>query len=195
MKFKVEMHGRGGEVVIGSISHEAYAFFEKNKIDIEDYATNSDFFDDNDEIEFPEDLMPFEPGDWYDCDSVVHASGVYVDDMIIVVKNDNDEIVLDDIDSSALKSMGGTIEIYKNVQLENRNEKFFFYGMTIEKGHFASFEIEDDQFDVKKLSIMCCKVPGGVIADEIKYGGEDAEDLDEKETYTQIEDFELRSIS
>lgn len=195
MKYKVELHGRGGEVVIGAITEESYVFFKDNSIDIEDYATNPDFVEDNEELDFPEELKPFEPGDWYDCDSVIHASGVYINDIIIVVKDDNEEIVLQIAGESEIAKLGGTVEIYQKVELEGRDEKFFFIGLTIEKGHFSSFEIESDEFDVKKLTIRCCKVPGGVIADEISYSGEEAEDLDEKETFTQMEDFELRAIN
>ena len=48
MKYKIEIDGRGGEVVIGSVKREFYDIVEENEIDFEDYAWNDDFFEEND---------------------------------------------------------------------------------------------------------------------------------------------------
>ena len=48
MKYRIEIGGRGGEIAIGKVKREFYDAVQDNELDIDDYAWNWDFFEEND---------------------------------------------------------------------------------------------------------------------------------------------------
>ena len=178
MKFRIEVSGRGGEIVIGRVSQDAYAYFEEHEIDVDEYATSWD-----NDYEVPEELQPFVPGEWHDCDDIAHEFGSDVDDTFITVTDEDNKVLLDNVDYSNLLRLGANSEcddIFPEDILEAGAT--FFVGQSYEKGLFYSFEVETDVFDVSRLTICTTDVDGWELVTSIQYNGEDLEDLDEMST-------------
>ena len=66
--YKIEISGRGGEIVIGSVSREAYDYLEEYEIDINDMIEDED-----NELEIPEEYLFIENGLWEECDKIGRA--------------------------------------------------------------------------------------------------------------------------
>jgi hypothetical protein len=87
--YKIYMYGYGGEVYIGTVDRKVYDYFVDNNLDIEEYANDWDG-----ELGVPEEFQPFSPGQKYDCDNIVHASGVEMSASCqIVVEDENSKEV------------------------------------------------------------------------------------------------------
>ena len=179
MKFRIEVSGRGGEIVIGRVSQDAYAYFEEHEIDVDEYATSWD-----NDYEVPEELQPFVPGEWHDCDDIAHEFGSDVDDTFITVTDADDNVLLDNVDYSNLIKIGVNVEFEDDIDPDDILETgaACFIGQSHEKGLFYSFEVETDVFDVSRLTICTTDVDGWELVTSIQYNGEDLEDLDEMST-------------
>ena len=190
MKFRIEVSGRGGEIVIGRVSQDAYAYFEEHEIDVDEYATSWD-----NDYEVPEELQPFVPGEWHDCDDIAHEFGSDVDDTFITVTDEDNKVLLDNVDYSNLLRLGANSEcddIFPEDILEAGAT--FFVGQSYEKGLFYSIEVETDVFDVSRLTICTTDVDGWELVTSIQYNGEDLEDLGEMSTVGKGYDFSMRVI-
>ena len=192
MKYRIEIYGRGGEIVIGKIKREFYDFFEENELDIEDYAWNHDYFEENEDVEIPEDIRPFEPGDWYDCDNIAHEYGPCVDDAYVTITQDN-EVLFENVEASELSQQGLTLEggaeYYPNEELEDGDA--YFLGQSIEKGHFLTFEFEADSFNLEKLTFNVVDVDGWELITSAKYDDQDIEDMGDLSTEGKGSEFQL----
>ena len=73
--YTVMLSGYGGEIVLGSVPRKQYEYFRDNNIDIEEFASDWD-----NESEVPEEMQPFEPGSWHECDDVAHENGCELSD-------------------------------------------------------------------------------------------------------------------
>ena len=109
MKFKIEVGGRGGEVVIGTIQQEFYDFVYENEIDIEDYAINSDFLEENDQLDMPKSIQPFESGNWYECDNIAHEYGPSTEDVYISVLDESENIIHEALVIEQFLELGSTL--------------------------------------------------------------------------------------
>lgn len=72
-KYEVNIFGWGREIVMGVINPKTYAYFEKNKIDLSEWVNG---WEDHQEI--PQEIQPFLPGEWTECDDILHARGASV---------------------------------------------------------------------------------------------------------------------
>lgn len=178
MRYRIEISGRGGEVVIGNVKKEFYTFIEENDLSFEDYASDWGFFDEND-VEIPEDIRPFEPGDWYDCDDIAHSCGPEVSDCYITVMDVDDTVIYDNLSFDAFSDLGmeqeQDEEIYPN---ETLNEDDVYYiGQSFEKGLFQAYEFEAESFDPAKLTLIVSDYDGWELITGAKYDGSDLDDL------------------
>lgn len=193
MKYRIELSGRGGEVVLGKVKREFYDIVDENELDVEDYATNYDFFDDNEGVEIDEELRPFEPGDWYECDDLAHNCGPSVDDCYVSVLDENDTVIYDALTLSALLDMGaeqdGGEEIYPQETLEDGD--VYFIGQSFEKGLFLVYEVEADSFDPAKLTFESVDNDGWEIVTGVSYDGNSLDDLGELSTVGKGSEFQF----
>jgi hypothetical protein len=196
MKYKIEIGGRGGEVVIGTVQSDFYNLVQENEIDFEDYAWNSDFFEENEDVEIPEEIRPFEPGDWFEHDDLGHSNGPSVDDCYITIIDENDTVIHDALTLDQFYDLGAdseqTEEIYPQEILENGD--VYFIGQSFEKGHFLSFECEDEAFDPKKLVFMTSDYDGWELVTGLTYNGQDLDDLGELSTSGKGSEFQLIEV-
>lgn len=192
MKYRIEISGRGGEVVIGTVKREFYDVIEDNGVDFEDYAYDYDFFEEN-EVEIAEDIRPFEPGDWYDCDNLAHSCGPGVDDCYITVMDADNTVIYDALTFGAFINMGAEQEQSEEVypQEELNDGDVYFLGQSFEKGHFLTFEVEDDAFDPAKLTLEVGDYDGWELVTGASYNGLSLEDLGELSTNGKGSNFQL----
>ena len=88
-KYRVEMSGYGGEIVLGAVPRASYDYFKANQIDVNEYIGNSDEYS-----TMPQDVHFAQDGAWFSVDNIIHEYGVELDGacMIQVVDSDGDEV-------------------------------------------------------------------------------------------------------
>ena len=168
--YKVSMWGYGGEVVMGTVSREIYDYFKENRLSVSDFAWDYDYAEAKD---IPEDMWPFQPGSWHECDDLCHSNGVSMNAGHIQVDDENgNEILNRELDSIN----GGDIGLslmgeYYTSQVE---DGVVFIGRSNEKGTFFEAELPlTAPFDQEKLTIVRDEVDGEEIAYQITYEDED----------------------
>lgn len=185
MRYRIEISGRGGEVVIGRVKREFYDLFndDETELDLEDYVWNFEFFEENEDVEIPEDIRPFAPGEWYDCDDIAHECGVSVDSLFLTVTED-EIVIIDNAESDALRSRGVEFETVEEIDPQElaQEGETFIQVHSYEKGFFFSYEFEADVFDITKLSLSVTDVDGWEIITGVKYNELELEDLGELST-------------
>jgi hypothetical protein len=187
MKYRIELSGRGGEAVIGKVNRKFYDLFEgeDSELDIDDYVWNDEYFDENEDVEIPEDIRPFEPGDWYDCDDIAHEHGLSIDSAYITIY-EGDEILVENGDVHLLEagSTGLTLESADEIIPSETlaDGEAYICINSYEKGFFFSYEFEADSFDISKLTLFVTNVDGWELIDGASYDGQDLEDLGELST-------------
>lgn len=169
--YRVSMWGYGGETVMGTISREIYDYFVENKLSVSDFAWDSDYAEAK---EIPEDMWPFDPGSWYDCDDICHANGVSMNAGHIQVDDENGNEIL----KRELESLDGTdIELSTEGEYYvEHNDGVVYVGRSNEKGTFFDAELPlTAPFDPNKLCISGDDIDGETIAWQITYDGEEIE--------------------
>jgi hypothetical protein len=168
--YRVSMWGYGGEVVIGTISREIYDYFKDNKLSVSDFAWDSDYAEAKG---IPEDMWPFTPGSWYDCDDLCHTNGVSRNAGHLQVDDENGNEIL----NRELDSIDGT-----DIQLSINDEYWpgsvgdgvVFIGRSNEKGTFFDAELPLTlPFDQEKLTLVYDEVENEDIVYTVSYNGED----------------------
>jgi hypothetical protein len=163
------MWGYGGERVLGTVSREIYDYFKENRLSISDFAWDDGYAEAK---EIPEDMWPFPPGSWYECDDLTHVSGVALDAGNIQIDDENGDSVYE-------KELGVVVD--DDVQLECVNETYIntqegvvFSGTSSEKGTFFEAEINLKMpFDPAKLTIHFEDVDGEELVYSASYDGEE----------------------
>jgi len=169
--YRVSMWGYGGEYVMGTVSREIYDYFKANRLSLSDFAWDSDYAEAK---EIPEDMWPFSPGSWYDCDNICHTNGVSMNAGHIQVDDENGNEVL----NRELESLDGT-DIGLSTEGEyyvEHNDGVVYFGRSNEKGTFFDAELPlTAPFDPEKLCISSDDIDGESIAYSITYDGEEIE--------------------
>lgn len=170
--YRVSMWGYGGETVLGTVSREIYDYFKANKLSVSDFAWDSEYAEVK---EIPEDMWPFQPGSWYECDDICHTNGVSMNAGHIQVDDENGNEIL----NRQLESLDGT-----DIGLSTEGEYYVgqvgdgvvFLGRSNEKGTFFDAELPlTAPFDPEKLCISGDEIEGEVIAYTVSYDGEELE--------------------
>lgn len=178
-KYRVELVGRGGEIVMGKVAEKVYDYFEENAVDIEEFAGDWDG-----ELAVPEEFHPFNPGDWHDCDNIAHETGVDMSSGEIVVFDETGAIVWTcDLDLTQLEQQGvkasSSEEVYPADDLAAGD--CYYIGQSIEKGLFFGGEFEiRAPFDPKLLELSYGDYDGWELCSSVAYNGEfiDSNDYD-----------------
>ena len=106
-QYKLEIVGRGGEIVIGKVKLETYEYLEENDISIDELIE-----DEENDLEIPEEHLFITEGNWYDCDDIAHESGATMDDLSSVVIYDElgNEVWSHSLDIPKLIDLGIKVE-------------------------------------------------------------------------------------
>jgi len=172
--YTIQIWGYGGEYVMGTVERKIYDYFKQRRLSLSDYAWDSDYAD---EHNIPEEMQPFPPGSWYECDDMAHVSGVDRNAGTLQICDENGNTVyersLEDMDgySDDSPEIGGGDEAW----IDSKDPgTVVFIGVSNEKGTFFESEIElTAPFDVTKLCISYDEVDGNEIVSMISYDGDD----------------------
>jgi hypothetical protein len=172
--YKIQMWGYGGEKVMGTVDRKIYDYFKHRRLDLSSFAWDGDYAEDND---IPEDMWPFPPGSWYDCDDMGHVHGVSRNAGTLQIEDENGETVyqrsLEDLDgySDDSPELSGNEEIWIDEQPPGT---VVFLGSSNEKGTFFEAEIPLKQpFNITKLTLCCDEIDGEEIINSVTYDGEE----------------------
>jgi hypothetical protein len=170
--YKIQLWGYGGETVMGTVDRKIYDYFRQHRIDVSNYAWEySD--DENPLIKVPEELQPFSPGAWHECDDMGHCWGVDASAGTLQILDEKQDIVLerslDTIDGSDIQIQYGD-EVWIDSQPAGT---VVFIGTSSEKGTFFEGEIELKQpFDPELLTLEYSEIDGNEIVTGVMYDGE-----------------------
>ena len=171
--YKIQLWGYGGEYVMGTVDRKIYDYFKQRRLDVSDFAWDSDYAD---EHNIPEDMWPFTPGSWYECDDMGHVHGVDRNAGTIQIENENGDTViersLEDIDGCDIGLCCGD-----EVWIDSKDPgTVVFIGSSNEKGTFFEGEINlTAPFDQEKLIINYDEFDGNDVVSSIEYDGEEIE--------------------
>jgi len=174
--YKISMWGYGGEKVMGTVSREIYDYFKSRRLDLSDYAWNSDYAEENN---IPEAMQPFPAGSWYECDNLAHASGVNRDAGTLQIEDETGATVYE----RQLESLTGFNEEDPEPEFDCNDEVWIdrespgtvvFLGSSNEKGIFFEADLElTAPFDITKLVLGYDEIDGEPIVNCVTYDGED----------------------
>ena len=179
--YRIELTGYGGEIVLGTIDADKHQYFVENDIDYNEYANDWD-----NELDIPEDMQPFEPGSWHDCDDITHETGVEMSDLcrITVYDQAGDVVWHHNLDTVELKADGVEAECGEEVYVHDQDTGTpVFMGQSVEKGVFLSGEIQlTDEFNPAKLTLCYSDIDGWLLCTGVQYDGVDVEGYDGYDT-------------
>jgi hypothetical protein len=169
--YSIQMWGYGGEYAMGTVDRKIYDYFRYRRLDLSDFAWDSDYAEDNN---IPEDMWPFSPGSWYECDDMCHVNGVDMDSGTLQISDENGNTVLEreleSIDGMDIERSCGD-EVWVDMKPAGT---VVFIGVSHEKGTFFEGEIElTESFDPEKLCICYDDIDGNEIVTSVTYDGED----------------------
>lgn len=174
--YKVLLWGYGGEYVMGTVDRKIYDYFKQRRLNLMDYAWDSDYADENN---IPEDMQPFPSGSWYEIDNIGHSYGVDKNSGTLQILDENEEVVyeasLDNIDgySDDSPEWGGGEEYWIDMKDPGT---VVFIGTSSEKGTFFEGKLElDAPFDITKLSLSYDEIDGNEVVTTVTYKEEDVE--------------------
>jgi hypothetical protein len=175
--YKIRVYGYGGEYVMGRVDRKIYDYFKKRRLDFSEFCYNDDYATEHD---IPEEMWPFSPGSWYDCDGLAHVNGADVGAATLEIDDEHGttfytnelcNVCDDDIE------FGGGDEAYIHHNLTK--DSTIFFGISSEKGLFFEGEIPlTAPFDKQKLSITIEDIDGNEIMSGAEYDGEYIDCLD-----------------
>jgi len=171
--YKISMWGYGGEKVMGTVDRKIYDYFKHRRIDLMDYAWDSDYADENN---IPDEMCPFPSGSWYECDDMGHAHGVNRGAGTLQIEDENGDVVyerrLEDITGGDEDEpeWGGGEEVWID---EKPAGTVVFIGCSNEKGTFFEAELPlTAPFDITKLTLGYDEIDGEELINSVTYDGE-----------------------
>lgn len=171
--FNVEVYGYGAEIVMGTSSKKTYQYFKKNNISLDD-------FNNGDSEDVPEDLQPFYPGEWSECDDIAHANGASMDTGgFIQVTDENGELIFESsLELEELIDQNIDLLEVQNVQIDNFPKgTVIIQAIAGEKGQFFNSQFESkSQFKPNKMLIKYGKYENNMYFCGLDYEGEEIYD-------------------
>jgi len=169
--YKVRLWGYGGEHVMGTVDRKIYDYFRQRRLSVPDFAWSDEYTDENN---IPEDMWPFTPGSWHDCDNIGHVWGVHLDSGTLQIEDEKGDVVYERelglLDGSDV-GLSTTDEVWIDSQPKGT---VVFYGYTSDKGTFFEADLELRQpFDAEKLLLNISDFDGNEIIIGVEYDGEE----------------------
>lgn len=173
--YKISLWGYGGEKVMGRVDPKCWDYCMENQVDLVDIAWN---YDACEEMDLDEDMLPFTPGSWYECDGMAHVNGVSRNAGTIQIEDEKGDTVfqksLEDCDGCD-DSPGWSCNDEVWVGMAKKGEVVFI-GSSNEKGTFFEGDIElREPFDIEKLVLNYDEVDGEEIINSVYYDDEEIE--------------------
>ena len=175
--YKISLWGYGGEYIMGTVDRKIYDYFRHRRLDLSDFAWDSDYAD---EHKIPEEMWPFTPGSYYDCDDICHEHGVDRNAGTVQIDDETGETIY----QQSLENISGMGADGDEPEPEwGGGEEYWigmkpvgtvvFFGVSNEKGTFFEGEIElREPFDITKLELGYDEIDGNDIINSVKYDGE-----------------------
>ena len=171
--YKISMWGYGGEKVMGTTTQEVWDYCMDNQVDLSDLAWNSDAAED---MGLDEDMLPFPPGSWYECDDMAHTNGVSRNAGTIQIEDENGEVVFE----RSLEDCDGGEDspewsCFDEAWIGSKPAgTVVFVGCSNEKGTFFEGEIElKEPFDITRLTLQYDEIDGEELVNSVMYDGDD----------------------
>lgn len=167
------MWGYGGEYVMGTVDRKIYDYFKHRRLDLSEFAWDYDYAEENN---IPEELWPFSPGSWYECDDMGHVHGVDRNSGTLQIEDEHGNTIiersLESLDGCDIGLSGGD-----EVWVDSKDPgTVVFVGSSGEKGTFFEGEINlTAPFDQEKLIICYDDFDGNDIVCSVEYDGEEIE--------------------
>lgn len=183
--YKIRIWGYGGEYVMGTVDRKIYDYFRRRRLDVSDYAWDSDYAEKHN---IPEDMQPFYPGSWHDCDDMGHSWGVDRGAGTLQVEDENGNVVyeksLDDIsgfgvdeenpEASEPEWHGGD-EVWIDMK---DSGTVVFIATSSEKGTFFEGDLElKTPFNPGKIALIYDEIDGNEIITSVKYDDVDIDNF------------------
>lgn len=172
--YTISLYGYGGETVVGRIDQKVWDYFRDNRVNVSDFAWDSEYGED-----VPEDLRPFEPSCWYDCDNIMHTNGVSLNAGTLEILDENDKVVYTR-DLSTLDGVDIAIETDDECSTDHLVKTGpIFYAHSSEKGLFFEGKIElTSPFDPNKLTLIKDEIDSESLVNSVRYDGEYIDNYD-----------------
>ena len=174
--YKVRLWGYGGEYVMGTVDRSVYDYFRQHRLNVEEFAWDSNYAEENN---IPEDMQPFEPGNWHDCDNMGHSWGVDRNCGTLQVEDENGNVIYE----KELESISGYDEenpepcwsCGDEIWIDSQPKgSVVFIGVSSEKGTFFEADLELRMpFDPERLCLHYDEIDGNEIITSVSYDEEE----------------------
>ena len=152
MMYRIEFHGYGEEIIVGSCTEKMFKHFYDNGIDVTDHMCG------NMEDELPEEIHEGMTEDSkYDIDDLYHNFGSYLNSQTTMkIFNENEEEVY----STDMEYKSGDkweTECEQEIVFQDFDPRYIMVGQEFSKGFQGEyiFELKDgEEFDQSKLTIL-----------------------------------------
>lgn len=172
----VSISGLGGEVVMGTISAECYDFFNKHGLEVGAFATDREYLSkvkNERNLEVNSSFWPFNPGEWFTCDDLIHECGPEMDVTALIEITDSEKNIIwsSSLDLETLKNQGVKVVCLDNVYASDHiSDPYLFYGKTVEKGTLFVGELDLKQsFNPSKLTIYYTEIESWPVFSYMEY--------------------------
>ena len=166
---KIQLWGRGGEIVLGSLSEEQYVYWKLKDEEGEEFSNM--ILDDELEDEHPEEMLL---GSWYDLGNVAHETGPAFDSAGITVTDDDDNKLFDGMISDLIEKedLEELAEETEELYFSDTKHKYGFWAYSDQKGVFEEYTIKGvNKWDPKLFKVEYADIEGNSIITAIKYDG------------------------
>jgi predicted Zn-ribbon and HTH transcriptional regulator len=174
--YKIRLWGYGGEYVMGTVDRRVYDYFRRRRLDLSEFAWDSDYADANN---IPEDMWPFYPGQWHDCEDMGHCWGVDRSAGTLQVEDEHGNVVFE----KRLEDISGFGEDDENPEPEwlGGDEIWIdskpagtvvFVATSSEKGTFFEGDIElKTPFNPGRIALTYDEIDGNEVITGVEYQG------------------------
>ncbi len=174
--YKIRLWGYGGEYVMGTVDREIYNYFKARRLDLSEFAWDDGYAE---EQKIPEDMQPFCPGSWHECDDMAHCWGVDRSSGTIQIEDEHGNVVFE----KALEDVSGFGEDDENPEPEwHGGEEIWidmkepgtvvFIATSSEKGTFFEGDIElKTPFNPGRIALKYDEIDGNEVITGVEYEG------------------------
>ena len=176
--YKIRLWGYGGEYVMGTVDRRVNDYFRRRRLDLTEFAWDSEYAEANN---IPEEMYPFYPGSWHDCDDMGHCWGVDRSAGTLQIDDENGDTVyereLNDIDGYNEENPEPSWSCGDEIWIDSKPAgQPVFIGVSSEKGTFFEGDIElKAPFNPELLCLHYDEIDGNEIITRVEYDGEDIE--------------------
>jgi hypothetical protein len=152
MMYRIEFHGYGEEIIVGSCTEKMYKHFKENGIDVTDHMCG------NMEDELPEEIHEgLTEETKYENDEFYHNSAPYFNSDVIMKVFDENEV---EVYSSSMEYKTGdpwNSECIGETVFSDFDSRYLMVGLEMCKGFLGEYILElkeGEKFDPSKLTIL-----------------------------------------